>query len=97
MNLIEILESKWALMVQGKEPVIDINELNDLCSPVMLRALRLYIPVPTDYHLAEDVDECIELARKEFCPYRVLEVLIRKNRALKIIGDYIPALGGIYE
>lgn len=50
MNLIEILESKWALMVQGKEPVIDINELNDLCSPVMLRALRLYIPVPTDYH-----------------------------------------------
>lgn len=97
MNLIEILESKWALMVQGKDPVIDINELNDLCSPVMLRALRLYIPVPTDYHLAEDVEECIELARKGFCPYRVLEVLIRKNRALKVIGDYIPALGGIYE
>ena len=97
MNLIEILESKWALMVQGKEPTIDIDELNDLCSPVMLRALRLYMPVPVDYHLAEDEEESIELAKKEFCPYRVLEVLIRKNRALKVIGDYIPAVGGLYE
>lgn len=34
MNLIEILESKWALMVQGKEPVIDINELM-ICAPLL--------------------------------------------------------------
>ena len=97
MNFLDILESKWVLLVKGEEPIIDIDELNRLCSPESLRALRLYAPIPENYQLAVDLEDCILLAKKDFCPYRVLEVLIRKNRAMKIIGEYIPIFRGIYE
>lgn len=90
MNLVSILEDKAQKIIAGTEAVsISGEEMNVLCDPEQLRALKIYQDLPYGYHHATSAEECLELIRQGDSIYRTLEYCVLSNRALQIIRNYI--------
>ena len=93
MNILSILVTKRDL-IRGDSPVdFSGDELNVLCNPAQLRALKLYEPFPEEYHTSATLDDCITKIKQGDCLYRTLEYCIIRNCALNSIKEVFPSIG----
>lgn len=85
MTIIEVLEGKQVLLKDTDSVHFSGEELNVLCDPAQLRALKLQQRIPKDFSLSSNVEECVTRVRGGDSIYRVLEYCILKNRALSSV------------
>lgn len=93
MNVLDILNAKREQICMDGDVKFSGDELNILCDPRQLRAMKLYIDFPNDYSSCSRVEDCVDKIKQGDSIYRTLEYCILRNRALVSIKEVFPFFG----